>query len=64
MKKNLRTIGEYIVNFTRVCFLAPILLAKVVSDTVLQLLLAFFHAMCNEKEELASAMKGVLDKMD
>lgn len=64
MKKNLKTIGEYLANFTKVCFLAPILLAKVTSDTVLQLLLAFFHAMYNEKEELASAMKTVLDKVD
>lgn len=64
MKKNFKTIGEYIVNFTRVFFLAPIILAKVVSDTVLQLLLAFFHAMYNEREELASAMKEVISKVD
>nr|DAY55567.1 MAG TPA: hypothetical protein [Caudoviricetes sp.] len=64
MKQNLKAVGGYIANFTKVCFLAPILFAKVITDTGLQLLLALIHALFNEKEEIASAMKTVLDKMD
>ncbi len=64
MKENLKAVGGYIANFTKVCLLAPILFAKVITDTGLQLLLALIHALFNEKEEIASAMKTVLDKMD
>ena len=41
MKENLKAVGGYIANFTKVCLLAPVVLVKVVTDTALQLFLAF-----------------------
>lgn len=64
MKENLKSVGGYIANFTKVCFLAPVVLVKIMTDTALQLFLAFFHALYNEKEEVASVMKEVLNKID
>lgn len=64
MKKNLKSVGVYLANFTKVSFLAPILFTKVITDTGLQLLLALIHALFNEKEEIASVMKDVLEKTD
>ena len=64
MKQNLKAVGGYIANFTKVCFLAPVVLVKIVTDTALQLFLAFFHALYNEKEATTSAMKEVLEKMN
>lgn len=64
MKENLKAVGGYIANFTKVCLLAPAVLVKVVTDTALQLFLAFIHALYNEKEKVASVMNEVIDKMD
>ena len=64
MKQNLKAVGGYIVNFTKVCILAPVVFVKIMTDTALELFLAFFHALYNEKEKVASVMNEVIDKMD
>ena len=64
MKQNLKAVGGYIVNFTKVCILAPAIFIKVMTDTALELFLAFIHALYNEKEATTSAMKEVLEKMN
>ena len=56
MKQNLKAVGGYIVNFTKVCILAPVVFVKIMTDTALELFLAFFHALYNEKEATTSAM--------
>lgn len=64
MKENLKAVGVYIANFSKVCILAPAIFIKVMTDTALELFLAFIHALYNEKEATDSAMKEVLEKMD
>lgn len=64
MKQNLKAVGGYIVNFTKVCILAPVVFVKIMTDTALELFLAFFHALYNEKEATTSTMKEVLEKMN
>ena len=64
MKENLKKVGGYIADVTKVCLLAPIVLTKIMTDSVLLLLLVIFHALYGEKEKSASLMNEVINKMD
>lgn len=64
MQENLKKIAKYFAKILFVVLYGPIVLVKAIMDPVLQMMIAFVHALFNEAEAADNAMKDVIDKID
>ena len=64
MKENLKKAAKYLSKILFVALFAPIILVKAIMDPVLQMMIAFVHALFNDAEASDNAIKEVINKMD
>ena len=64
MKENLKKAGKYLSKILFVALFAPIILVKAIMDPILHVMIAFVHALFNDKEASDNALKEVINKMD
>lgn len=64
MKENLKKAAKYFREVLFVALFAPVVLVKAVVDPLLYVMIALVHALFNEKEASANALKNVLKNID
>lgn len=64
MKEDLTKVAKYFSMILFVLLYAPIILVKAIVDPVLQMMIAFVHALFNDTEAATGAIKDVLNKID
>ena len=64
MKETLEKTVKYITNILFVLLTAPNILVIAFIDPTLQMMIAFVHALLNNKDASDNAMKEVINKID
>ena len=64
MKENLKKVAKYFTDIFYVALVAPIILAKTVTDVALNLMIAFVYAILNDHDNASKALTDVADKCE
>ena len=64
MKESLKKVAKYFTNIFYVTLVAPIILAKTVTDMALNLMLASVYAILNDHENTSKVLTDVADKCE